>query len=112
MDPGRTPERVFEGHALDEVADLLRSPRPSPNSALPSPIEPKSLAVPADDSLGLYDRERFTPVPQDAGKNDPEKAVAILEANTGSRALQDMELMAQSEVLEGEALSGSKPRSE
>ena len=66
------------------------------------------MAVPADDSLGLYDGERITPVLPDAGKNDPQKAVAILEANPGSRALQDMELVARSEVLEGEALPGSK----
>jgi hypothetical protein len=39
-------------------------------------------------------------------------AVAFLQADPGSRALQEIELVAQSEVLKGEALSGSKYRAE
>ena len=56
--------------------------------------------------------KRFAPVPPDAGKHDPYETVAFLQADPGSRALQDIELVAQSEVLKGEALSGSKSRAE
>ncbi len=57
--------------------------------------------MPPDDRLGLNDGEGFAPVPPDAGKNDPYEAVAFPQADPGSGALQDIELVAQSEVLEG-----------
>ena len=109
---GAPPERILVGDAPDEVSDLMRSTRPPPASALPPPIETEPLAVPPDDRLGLNNGERFAPVPPDAGKHDPYEAVAFLQADPGSRALQDIELVAQSEVLKGEALSGSKYRPE
>jgi hypothetical protein len=90
----------------------MRGTRPSPISTLPSPIETEPLAVPAEDRLGLNDGERFAPVPPDAGKNDPNEAIALLQADPRTRALEDIELVAQSEVLKGEALSGSKYRAE
>jgi hypothetical protein len=110
VDAGRTPERVLERHAPDEVADLLGGPRSSSTSTLPSPIETKPLAVPLEDRLGLNNGERFAPVPPDAGEHDPYEAVAFLQADPGTRALQHMELVAKSEVLKGEALSGPKYR--
>ena len=112
MDPGRTPERVLVGYAPDEIADLVGGAWPSSMSTLPSPIETKALAVPPDDRLGLNNREWLAPVPPDAGKHDPEEAVAILQADPGSRALQDIELVVQSEILKGKATSGSEERFE
>jgi len=100
------------GHAPDEVADLMGGARPSAMSTLPSPKETEALAVPPDDRLGLNNRERVAPVPPDAGKHDPEEAVSSPQADPGSRALQDIELVVQSDVLKGEALSGSKYRAE
>ena len=112
MDARRTPERVLEGHAPDEVADLRRAARPPAVSTLPPPIVAESLAVPSDDSFGTNNGERIAPVLPDAGKHDQYEAVAFLQADPGSEALQDIELMTQSEVLKGEALSGSKYRAE
>ena len=93
---GCTPERVLVGHAPDEIADLMRGTRPSPVSALPPPIEAESLAVPRDDRFGTNDGEGMTPVLPDVGKHDPYEAVAFLQADPGSRALQDIELVTQS----------------
>jgi hypothetical protein len=53
---------------------------------------------------------RLTRSPGD--RHRPDEAVAFHQADPGSRALQDMELVAQSEVLEGGALSGSTRRAE
>ena len=68
--------------------------------------------MPTDDRLGANDGERFSPVPPDSGKNDPDEAVAILEADPGSRALQDIELVVQREVLKHQGVLGSKYQAE
>ena len=78
----------------------------------PLPIEAEPLAVPPDDRLGLNNCEGMTPVLPDAGQHDPSETVASLQADPGSRALQDRELVAQREVLKGEALAGAKYRPE
>jgi hypothetical protein len=68
--------------------------------------------MPADDRVRLNDCERTAPVPPDAGTDDPYDAVAFLQADPGARALQHIELVTKSEILEGKALSGSKCRAE
>ncbi len=100
------------GRASNEVASLMRATRPSPISTLPPPIETESLAVSPDDLRRLNDGERFAPVAPDVGKNYPYEAVAFLQADPGTRVLQDIELVASCEVLKNEALSGSKHRAE
>ena len=58
------------------------------------------------------DGERIAPVSPDAGKHDPEEAVALLQADPRSGALQDIELVAQREVFECQSSPGSKQRAE
>ena len=56
------PRRVFAAHVADKCADLtvnLGSAWGLPG--LPSPVEAKSHAMPADDSLGLNDEQGRTP---------------------------------------------------
>ena len=81
-------------------------------SALPPPVETEPLAVPPDHRFRLNNDEGTTPVLPDAGEDHPEEAIAFLQADPGPRALQDMELVPQGEILEGEAMSGSKCRAE
>ena len=66
--------------------------------------------MPPEDRLRLDNDPRFAPVPPDAGAHDPDEEVAHLQADPRTRTWQDMELVAQREVLEGEALSGSECR--
>ena len=62
QDPRSAPRWVFPGHSADECADLtvnLGSAWGLPG--LPSPVEAKSQAMPADDSLGLNDQQSRSP---------------------------------------------------
>ena len=114
VDVWRSPERVVIGHLMDERALLPGQSWSSVpfRSALPPPEHAESLAVPVNDRLGLNYGERFAPRLPDAGKHDPEEAVAFLQADSRPGALKDIELVAQSEVFQRQGLSRSKHRAE
>jgi hypothetical protein len=59
MDAWCSPERIRQAHLPDEVSNFARHFRPSrPTvSALPTPVQPESLAVPGDHRLRLDDGE-------------------------------------------------------
>jgi hypothetical protein len=64
VDARSTPEWIFAAHLADQITDFYRNAGPSDSAAtdLPGPEEPKALAVPADDSLGLDDDEGRSPI--------------------------------------------------
>jgi len=64
MNPRCAPERVGQAHPSNQGSGLRVYLRPSSAaiSALPSPVQPESLPVPADDGLGLHDHERVLPM--------------------------------------------------
>jgi len=76
----RSPSRVLAGHATDERPDLRIDRWPSASvSALPGPVKPEALAVPADHGLGLHEDESALPVWPQAAECHPEYAVRFGE---------------------------------
>src|SRR5450759_2720553 len=72
----------------------------SPGLRLPSPEEPKSLAMPRDDGLGPDDDQTLPPRGKAVKDEGPEGSVPRSKGKTGRpRPHEDAELMPQSEVL-------------
>jgi hypothetical protein len=110
-DARRAPEDVLHGHAADERDDLGIDGRPSGlRLGLPAPVVAKALAVPADHRLGLHEHEVLLPVLDEAVDHDPEEAVAVVEPRPLHAALEDVELLAEEDVLEGEACAVRRER--
>jgi len=63
-----------------------RASRPA-RAALPAPVEAESLAVPAEDGLGLDDHERAAPVVPEAKEPNPEDPIRALEPDAASPEL-------------------------
>ena len=96
MDARSTPTRVGETHSPDEVSDFTRYRRTTCAMAtLPSPIQPESLSMPADDGFRLHDNQCGSPISPQPGKPNPEDAVSGIEAElmTTAGTLQNQELM-------------------
>jgi hypothetical protein len=55
MDPGRAPQRIGQAHAANQKANFERHLwSAAATSRLPSPEQTKTRAMPADNSLRLY----------------------------------------------------------
>ncbi len=55
VDPGRAPEGIGKAHVTDQLADFERHLWPAAaRSRLPSPEQAKTRAMPADNTLRLY----------------------------------------------------------
>src|SRR5262249_51624836 len=70
----------------------------------------ESFAMPADDGLRLDDDESGTPAAPELGQPCPEEPIRSGELRSFSGALQDAELMAQSQDLELKGCSGAERR--
>jgi len=71
----------------------------------PIPAKPESLAVPADDCLGLDDVERSAPLGSEPAEEIPEGSVTQLEARAAGIALPNRDLVAEGYVLEDQGFS-------
>ena len=79
MNPRCAPERVGQAHPSDQGSDLRFDLRPSTAavSALPSPVQPESLPVPADDRRGLDDHEGPLPMTPSLAEDGPEGPIEV-----------------------------------
>src|ERR1700730_9094211 len=86
MNASRSPARVGVAHLTDEVANFRRYRRAAiAMPTFPSPIKPKSLAMPPDDSLRLDHPQRRSPiVPQ--GAPNPQGSVSPTETQVMTAA--------------------------
>ena len=87
------------------VAKLGVEPRAADRvrPGLPPPVELEASAVPGQNGGGLNDDEAGPPARPEAGQPDPEDPVPSREAWSAHGSLEDQELMAEREVLEGDA---------
>src|SRR5215471_5029595 len=71
------------------------------NPAFPFPIQPKALAVPSDDGLGLHNAQGRAPIGPNSGEPDPNESVARSQsqATVLMHALQQKKLMTECQVL-------------
>jgi hypothetical protein len=102
MNARRTPARIGEAHLTDQIPNFrtygwatLATP------TLPTPIEPKSFAMPCDDSLRLDDEHCRPPVMPQLRDPDQEDSISPTETEllTVTGTLQDQELLAKSKNL-------------
>jgi hypothetical protein len=95
---------VLASHAPDETAKLGIEPRAADRVGprLPPPVELEAFPVPSQDRSRLNDDETGPPARPQAGEPDPEDPVPSSEPGAGDGSLQDDQLMAQSQVLEGD----------
>ena len=107
MDARRTPERIRLFHRANQGPDFTRYTRPSLLSpalpALPTPVAPETLTVPADDGLGSNNVNDRTPIGPAARQPDPEQAIGWAQARSFGISLVDCQLLAESQILKDEA---------
>src|SRR5215831_265624 len=102
MNARSTPEWVLAAHGANQRAHLLRYRRPPPLTVadLPGPEQTKAFPVSADDGSGLDDKDAGLPVVPDGAQPGPQQAIHRGQFGSFDGALQNVELMAESEDLE------------
>ena len=103
-DAPAAPRWILARHTPDQTANLGVEPRPADRvgPGLPPPVELEALAVPRQNGRGLHDDETGPPTRPDAGQPDPEDPVPSSQPGSADGSLEDEELMAEREVLEGD----------
>jgi hypothetical protein len=97
MNARSTPTQVGLAHSPDEIGNFTRYRRAACGmAALPPPIQPESLSMPANGGLRLYDHQCGSPVCPQPGQPNPQQAVRSAQTNAVAMvgALQNHELMA------------------
>jgi hypothetical protein len=81
VDSRCSPKRIRQAHLADQVLNLRRNltvPKLQA-SAVPPPVEAKSLAMPTDHRFRFEDGEGGAPARPDARKTDPEEAIGCVQ---------------------------------
>jgi hypothetical protein len=112
-DPLGAPVRVLGPHGGDQLTDLGVEARSAQSAAgPPAPEQAPTLAMPAQHGLGPDQEEVASPAPVEAADDEPEELVASLEARPALGAESDLELLAEEQVLDEEALAAAESASE
>jgi hypothetical protein len=106
VNPRSTPEAVFGGHLLNEVAAFGGDPWSSRPSRTMRPPPRKSVARPPVDSRGLNQHQRVPPPRPGASQEQPEQTVS--RAKTPIRTSEDAQLVLQGEEFEEEVSSSRR----
>jgi hypothetical protein len=111
VDSRCAPEWVSPTYLLNYLSHLRVDFRSTDwLTALPSPVEPKALAMPCHHSCGLHNDQTRAPIGPESGQSDPEPAIGHLQSGTRRNfPLQDAKLMPKSDDLQMQ--SGSRPKS-
>jgi len=75
MNPGRTPIWIGCSHPPDQITDFTTDLRPSRAFGFEFPEKFETLSMPADNSIRLYNDERFAPRSPNSGKQNPEEPI-------------------------------------
>jgi hypothetical protein len=104
MDPRGAPEGVRGGHTGNESPDLGVDGRATSSRAARElgPVLAKATPLPPQDGVRGHDHEGLPPPGPHPGQSEPEKSVRRTKLGPSGRSLVDRELLAQSQVLEGE----------
>jgi len=99
VNPRRAPERVLSAHRTNQVADLLRNGGASgfTPSNLAGPKETKAFPMPADHGCRLDQEETRPPIVPHGAEPSPQDSIGWGELRPLDRALQNTELMAESQ---------------
>lgn len=100
VDSRRAPGCVTGAHLPDQISNLqggIGSPSAAP-TALPFPIQPKSLPVPGNHGFGLDHHEGRAPISPEAREPNPQESIGRIQSWSGrNRTSQDVDLMSQRE---------------
>ena len=100
VDPRRSPRRVLDRHAFDEIPHFLVDPGPpTSGSGTPAPVEAKTGTVPADDRFRFHDEENLAPAGPETPKSRPEQSVQGTELGAPAFSFEDSDLLAKREDL-------------
>jgi hypothetical protein len=104
LDAPAPPRGIFASHPPDQLANLGVEPWPADRlgSRLRPPVELEASAAPNQNGGGLHDSQTGPPPHPNAGQPDPEDPVPAGQMGSAHRALEDQELVAQRQVLEGD----------
>jgi hypothetical protein len=112
-DPLGAPMRVLGRDCGDQLADLgVQAWSAQQAAGPPAPEQAPALAMPAQLGLRPDQAEVVSPAPVDAAGDEPEELVANAEAGPALGAECDLELLAEEQVLEEEALAAPERASE
>ena len=108
VDARRTPERIGQRHAANELCKLPGNRWPTGPSAsgLPRPEGPKALAVPANHRLRPNDVQRLTPPCPPLREPEPEDTIERAEPRSPRAAAEQGELLSERKVLERKVALG------
>ena len=113
MDSRRSPSYVLTAHAPDQSTDLCVDFRTAGlASRFPSPVELKTVAVPANNCLGLDDHETGSQVCPEPRQPNPEDPVTPPKSRAFHRTLEDAELVAKSQYIRGKRCTSEEERAE
>ena len=103
VDPRRSPCRVLDGHALDEIPDFPVDPRSATTrTGTPTPVEAKTGTVPADYGFWFHDDENIAPAAPKTSKHRPEESVEGMERRPRAFSFEDGDLLAKGEHLKSD----------
>jgi Integrase core domain len=115
VDAGRTPGRVFGGHAEDQFPNLWGDgspPNPPAGVGDQPPVQAETNTVPPDNRLGCHDDQRLFPSRPETANNNPEQPIETTEARSWTSPFQYDKLLAQGEILEEKISTGTKEANE
>ena len=111
MNPWSSPGAVLRDHAENDLpqfrADTLSS-RSGPVSRNPRPIQPETLAVPADNGLRLDEDQRLLPANPQPPQHHPEQLVASNKPGLRMLPFENAELLSKSQVFEEQVAARAK----
>ncbi len=102
MNPGRTPAWIGCSHPPDKITDFTTDLRPSRAFGFEFPEKFETLAMPVDNSIRLYNDERFAPGTPNSGKQNPEEPIYCMNLRPSAGSLHYDQLMAKRKVLGSE----------
>jgi hypothetical protein len=113
MDLGRSPIAILLRQASDQLTNLrgdLRSAAACPRA--PTPVEPETRAVPADDGLRLHDDKNVSPAGPTAAQGSPEESVQPVDDWRWPFAFEHRDLLPEGEGFESGITPTAKVNSE
>src|SRR5450631_420650 len=114
VNSGCAPAHVGLGHLADEPFGLLGDSAIGRGAGArpPSPEQAEAGAVPADHGVRLDDNQHVRPARPETGEDHPERAVAVAQARAARRTTQIGQLLAESQVLDGQIRAGTEAGSQ
>jgi len=99
MNPGCTPARIGCSHFSDKIADFMTNTGSSRTFGFEFPEKFKTLSVPADNAIRLYNDKRFAPREPNSGKQNPEESIRESNFRPLVRPFHYGQLLAKRKVL-------------